>query len=515
MLKTSFLALSLGVSLTFSDAHAKLVQILHTNDTHSFLNNTNHDSEVGGSSRLKALIDYYKDAAKKEGISTITLDGGDFLEGNIYYMADKGQKSFNVQNNIGYDAVALGNHDYLMGAQGLDDILKNTDLNFSFLAANVASSSKYPNIRDKLQAYKELEIDGMKIAILGLTTSDFFFSWTLDGSTIESPYKTAQDYEKILKKRNNDFIIALTHIGVNRDLKLAKKTSNIDLVVGGHSHTTLFEPLYEKNKRDVKVPVVQAGFHTKYLGRIVVDLEKGKPLKVVSYQLVPVKYNGEDQEVKSLVEDADYELDKMYGREWLNEDVGYSDLKEEDKSGSRKWAYFIADALREKAGTDLAMHVSSMNGENFPIGNINRRDIMNSIPRVFDMKDTHGWSIYTVKVNGLLLRTLCETLAHFGQPLSFSGMTLEWVKTPFGPKIAKALINGKRINIFKDYTVALTEGIVRGAVEISPKTKVILKNPLKTQFKIWETLEEKIERDIKNINKMTEANHAFFFPDVD
>jgi hypothetical protein len=94
-------------------------------------------------------------------------------------------------------------------------------------------------------------------------------------------------------------------------------------------------------------------------------------------------------------------------------------------------------------------------------------------------------------------------------------MTLKWVKTPFGPKIAKALINGKKINIFKDYTVALTEGIVRGAVEISPKTKVILKNPLKTQFKIWETLEEKIERDIKNINKMTEANHAFFFPDVD
>ena len=515
MLRTKILGASLALTITLGTANAKLVQILHTNDTHSFLNNTNHNTEVGGSSRLKSLMDYYKDAAKREGISTITLDGGDFLEGNIYYMADKGQKSFNVHNNVGYDAVVLGNHDYLMGAQGLDTILKNTDLNFSFLGANVKSSSKYPNIRDKMQDYKELEIDGMKIAILGLTTSDFFFSWTLDGSTIESPYETAQEYEKILKKRNNDFIIALTHIGVSRDLKLAKKTNFIDLVVGGHSHTELFEPLYQKNKRDVKVPVVQAGFHTKYLGRIVVDLEKGKPLKVVSYELVPVKYGGEDPEVKSLVEDADHELDRMYGSEWLNEEVGYSDLKEDDESGSRKWSYFIADALREKAGADLAMHVSSMNGENYPIGDITRRDIMNSIPRVFDMKDTSGWSIYTVKVNGLLLKTLCETLAHFGQPLSFSGMTLKWVKTPFGPKIAKALINGKKINIFKDYTVALTEGIVRGAVEISPKTKVILKNPKKTEFKIWQTLEEKVERDIKHINKMTEENHAFFFPDLE
>lgn len=516
MLRTKLMGATLGLGLLLSGtSQAKLVQILHTNDTHSFLNYTNHDPEVGGSARLKSLIDRFKSTAQEKGISTITLDGGDFLEGNIYYMADKGKKSFNVHNNVGYDAVVLGNHDYLMGAQGLDDILKDTEMNFSFLAANVTASPKYPNIRSKMESFKELTIDGMKVAILGLTTSDFFFSWTLDGSVIKSPYDTALEYEELLKKRNNDFIIALTHIGVSRDLKLAKKTKNIDLVVGGHSHTTLFEPLYEKNKRDVKVPVVQAGFHTKYLGRILVDMEKGKPLKVVSYELVPVNNKSEDEEVKFLVDDADNELDRMYGREWLNEIVGRSELKEDDKSGSRKWAYFIADAMKEKSGADVAMHVSSMNGENYPIGDISRRDIMNSIPRVFELKETDGWSIYTVKVNGYLLRTLCETLALFGQPLSFSGVTLEWVKTPFGPKIAKALINGKRINPFKNYKVALTEGIVRGAIEISPKTKAILKNPFKTPYKIWETLEEKVETDIKHINKMTEEEHSFYYPETE
>ncbi len=513
VLKKILITCAVASSFSASLAQAKLVQILHTNDTHSFLDSTHHNKNVGGSSRLKSLIDFYKDQARSEGISTITLDGGDFLEGNIYYMADKGLKSFGVHNQVGYDAVVLGNHDYLMGSDGLNDILGKTELNFAFLAANVKSSRLYPNIKNKILPYKELEIDGIKIAIMGLTTSDFFFSWTLEGSTIISPYKAAQFYEPILKKRNNDFIIALTHIGINRDIKLAAKTSHIDLIVGGHSHSALREPVYQDNKRKVPVPIVQSGYHTKYLGRLVVDLVKGKPLKVVSYELVPVKFSAEDPKIKALVQDVDDELDKIYGKDWLNENIGESELKEHDKSGSRKWAYFIADALKEKTGADIAIHVPSMNGENFPVGTINRRDIMNSIPRAFELTDVYGWSIYTSKVQGSLLKLMCESLAYFGQPLTFSGMTIEWVKTPFGSKIAHARINGKRIDPRKEYEVAFTEGIVRGAIEISPKTKIILRDPQKTGFKIWKTLEEKIRNDLNAFKKISEKNRSFYYPE--
>lgn len=514
MFKKLFLAsTTLAAVLSAPVTQAKLVQILHTNDTHSFLDSTHHNKEEGGSSRMKSLMDYYKDKASSEGIQTLTFDGGDFLEGNIYYMADKGQKSFEVHNNVGYDAVVLGNHDYLMGGNGLNEILGKIDLNFSFLAANVKAGSIHPNIRKKIQPYKEIEIDGLKIAIMGLTTSDFFFSWSLEGSKITNPYKAAEYYEPILKKRKNDFIIALTHIGVNRDLKLAAKTNHIDLIVGGHSHTALFEPLYEENKRKVPVPIVQSGFHSKYLGRLVVDLEKGKPLKVVSYELVPVRFSAEDQQIKAMVQEADDDLEKIYGRDWLGEEIGESELKEDDKSGSRKWAYFIADALKEKTGSDVAMHVSSMNGENYPIGTITRRDLINSIPRAFELSDVYGWSIYTSKVSGSLLKLVCETLAHFGQPLSFSGMTIEWIRTPFGSKVAQARINGKRINPFKEYKVAFTEGIVRGAIEISPKTKLILRDPQKTEFKIWKTLEDKLRDDPRAFRKISEINHAFYFPE--
>ncbi|MBY0413216.1 MAG: metallophosphatase, partial [Bdellovibrionales bacterium] len=341
----------------YGNAEARLVQILHTNDTHSFLDGATHSSTTGGSARLKSLIDYYKAQAGLNGVKSLVLDGGDFLEGNLYYMADQGMKTFEAHNNVGYNMVALGNHDYLMGAKELDKMLGNIDLNFAFLAANVHAGAEFPNIRDKIKPYQEVEIDGIKIAVLGLTTDEFYFSWSLDGgSEIVDPYKTASEYEDILKKRNNDFIIALTHLGVKKDQKLAKKTSNIDLVVGGHSHTLLEQAIYEKNKRGIQVPIVQAGKHMEYLGRLVVDLVKGEPLKVVSYEVVPVEIDKQDEKLKVIVEEADQSLGQMYGEDWLEEVIGKSDLQGDDPSGSRKWAYYISDALREKTKADIAIH---------------------------------------------------------------------------------------------------------------------------------------------------------------
>jgi 5'-nucleotidase/UDP-sugar diphosphatase len=509
------MSMMLGFYLYGRNVDARLVQILHTNDTHSFLDGSTHSTKTGGSARLKSLIDHYKDQGKSEGIKSLVLDAGDFLEGNLYYMADKGMKSFEAHNNVGYDMVALGNHDYLMGAEEMNNMLGKIDLNFSFLAANVHVGPEFPHIRDKIKPFKEIEIDGIKIAVLGLTTNEFLYSWRMENSEISDPYKTAEEYESILKKRNNDFIIALTHIGVRKDKRLAKKTSFIDLIVGGHSHTELFKEVYQENKRHIQIPIVQAGKHTEYLGRLVVDLVKGQPLKVVSYELVPVNIDEEDAQVKNIVEEANVDLGVTYGEDWLKEKIGYSDLLASDPSGSRKWAYYITDAMREKIGADVAIHAPPMNGENFPVGDITRRTILNSIPRVFELTDPQGWSIYKAKIRGIWLKIVFETLATFGEPLAYSGIDMEYIKTPFGFKIGKAYINGKRINPFQDYTVAFTEGIIRGAVEISAKTKILIRHPVKTEFKIWQTLQEKVIRDNNSLNTktMNENNKTFFYPD--
>ena len=508
-----FFIASLVVSTFYTPcSFAVQVQILHTNDTHSYLDNSTHSKTAGGAARLKSLIDIYKAKATADGMKTFVVDAGDFLEGNIYYMAGEGKRSFEIHNEIGYDIGILGNHDYQMGSVELNKILGEMDLKFDLLVANLNPEKKFENTNNKVKPYKEVEVEGVKIAFLGLTTDEILYKWRLTPGAISKPIDTAKIFERKLKNRNNDFIIALTHIGVLRDVKLAEKTKFIDLIVGGHSHTALFEPVYAVNKNKVRVPIVQAGQHTEFLGRIVVDLVKGQPLKIISYELLPVVLESSqtDSRIKEMVAQADTELDASYGKEWLEEKIGYSDLKPKDEQGDRKWSYFIADAIKEKTNADISIHSPDMNGTNYPVGDITRRTVVNSIPRVFEMTQKYGWDIYTTKIRGAWLRLTFDALSYVGQPLSFSGLKMEYERGPFGFKIRNILINGKKINPFKNYTVAFTEGIIRGANGIDPRTVSILRNPKNTNLKIWETLEEKIKKD--SISAVKEDDHTTLWP---
>ncbi len=515
MNKLTFIALGLFGLILSKNADARKIQILHTNDTHAYLDGTTHDKTRGGAARLKSLIEYYQDKGTSEGMPTLTLDGGDFTEGNAYYMANRARKSFELNMNMGYSAGVLGNHDYLMGTDELNKIFGELDFTHPIVLANVQINSNHKNLVEKLVPYKEFSLDDIKVGVIGLTTNEIFYTWRFEGGKITSPKKALLKYEEVLKKRKNDIIIALTHIGYKNDMKIAKDSKHLDIVVGGHSHTTLFRPIMVDSKSKKKIPIVQAGKHTEYLGRLIVDYEKGQGVKVISYELVPTKYEAQDYKVKALVEEAEDDLNSLYGKEWLAEVVGYSDLKEHDELGSRKWAYFITDVLKEKTHADIAIHTPPMNGEEYPIGEITRRDIINSIPRVFDIDDKFGWSMYTTQIRGAWLRLVFEALALFGQPLTFSGITVEYKQLPIGLKVKNILVNGKKINPFKMYTVGFTEGIVRGAEGVSPYTLALLKNPKKTSVKIWEALEEKLKRSKFTLKNYPETNKQIVEPLVD
>lgn len=496
------------IFLNFSNA--EIVQILHTNDTHSYLDHATHNPDRGGSGRLKVIIDQYKKEMSDQNIKTIVMDGGDFLEGNLYFMADRGRKSFEVYNSIGYDFGVLGNHDYQMGIKELDGLFRDVTPRHTLLTANIDISSKYAHFRKYIKPYHEFKIGDARVAILGLTTDELFYKWLFPKDSITDPIDTAQKYEQILKDRGNNFIIALTHIGLSTDKKLASKTKYIDLIVGGHSHTEMRRAVRIENKREKLVPIVQAGQHTDYIGRLMVDITKGKSLKIISYELIPTFTEGpKDEKIESIIEAANEDLNNLYGREWLDESIGFSDLEKDDVNGKKKWAYFITDTLKEATGSQVAIHSPDMNGDNFPIGPITRRMILNSMPRVFDFNEKFGWDIYTVNVRGAWLNYFIRVLSFVGDPLALSGVSADVEYTNKGRGITSDIrINGKRINPVKNYKVAFSEGIIKGAKGVTEKTLKILKNPTKSGTKIWQALEDILSKQNKSIKIIDDENRT-------
>ncbi len=504
--------------LFIRNAWSVRLQILHTNDTHAYLDQTAHDALRGGAARLKTLMDHHTALAFKEGIPTLRMDAGDFSEGNLYYMAKEARGVFDLHGNaMGYDVAILGNHDYLMGTSELNKIFEELNFKTQFITANIKVPFQYAALKSKLQPYKEFQIQGTRLAVLGLTTNELYFKWRMYNGTITSPINEAKSYAPYLKNRGNHFVIALTHIGVLRDIELAATTEDIDLVIGGHSHSKILKPIYIKNLISRKIPIVQTGQHMEYLGKLVVDLENGKPLKVVSYELIPVKNVEKNFEIQRMVASLDEDLFSLYGKEWLNTVVGFSDLKITDKKAPKKWAGYITDVMRDVTNSDVAIHTYGMSGDDFPIGKITRRDLYNGMPRAFEVDEKFGWNIYTTKVKGFWIRVLFEVLLKFGEPLNFSGVKLEMVKTHFGLRVKNVLINGEKISPFKDYSVAFSEGIVRGAIGIGNFTLSILRRPVKTPHKIWESLENSLKKDLetsgKTLDQMNiEDNRTYFDP---
>ena len=503
---------SLLIIFSSGFVEAKLLQILHTNDNHSYLDHTAHDLNIGGVSRLKELIEYYKTEMKKNKIETLTLDAGDFTEGNIYFLADGAKKSFLSHSALGYDAVTLGNHEYLMGVKALNNILGEVNLNFAFLASNIVSNATCPNINSKLIPFKELVIDGIRIGIFGLTTDEVFYRWRFECGKILNPIKNGLYYEKLLRERKNNLVIGLTHIGIDRDIKLASKSSEMDLIIGGHSHTTILKPVYIKNKIGRFIPILQAGALTKYLGRIMLDISENTPPKIISYELIPVENINENTDMIKLVLEAKNDLIQFFGEGWLETNIGYSDLSNVDPKGEEKWAVYITEAIKEKVKADIAIHSPMMNGEAYPVGRIDRLELLNSFPRVFDLYDKEGWSIYTASIKGVWLKLLVENLLRYDEPLIIAGITLKILSLPFGIKIKEIYINGKKLNPFKSYNLALTEGVVKGLLKLNHLSTGILKFPNRSQFRIWSTLEEKIKKEgrIFKLKAFEEKTNYFY-----
>jgi 2',3'-cyclic-nucleotide 2'-phosphodiesterase (5'-nucleotidase family) len=457
-------------------AHAELLEIIHTNDLHSHFEHAS-DPTVGSYAAVKATIDRLKAEAQAQGIDTLVLDAGDFNEDSQFYFAKRGLNAWKMMNAMGYDAVEIGNHDWLMGGADLDRDVGLAQPNFKFLGANFPFSRDRHNLARTIRPYAEFDRSGVRIAVLGLTTSDLDYSWRTDAGVIESPEKVARDYLPGLRA-SNDFVFALTHIGVDADVSLAQHTRGLDLIVGGHSHTNLFEAVHQADEDGNDVPIVQAGQHGEHVGDLLVDVTPGLPLRILRYQLIPVAVDGpRDPEVVAKVADARRDYEDQFGADWLSEVVGHAAVPlARDLNAATPWSQFIVDAMKDDARADLAIDSPQFIGLPQPAGPINREQLMILCPRIFDFDRPYGWNLWTVKVRGWFLELALDEASRGGDFLNHSGFSYDTKIAGGKQSLRNFRFNGRKMSLLRQYTLSVPEGIVRAAFGITPLLKALLRN---------------------------------------
>jgi len=491
------LALPLSMTVLATIAEARPLWIIHTNDLHSHIEHAT-DPNKGGYPRVKTTIDRLKAQADAEGVDTLILDGGDFTDGSQFFFANRGREAWRIMNYMGYDAIVIGNHDWLISPGEINDILGQTPPNFAFLGANFKPSQKFTHLHKYLKPYEIFEKSDYKIGVVGMTTPELFYRWRAVGAPINSHVEEGHKVMKALDPKT-DFVFAITHLGVDADRELAQRVPGIDLVVGGHSHDFLYDAVYVENKRSGRrVPIVQAGKHGEAVGSLKVDLVPGKPVRILDYQLIPVEKDSADEDltVAQIVEQTRMLLERDYGAAWLYEEVGYSHVPLERQMDhiETPWSSLVAEAMIDATGADLSLDIPEFSGNNKPAGPITRETIMGLYPRTFNMDRPLGWTVWNAELRGWILEIALREALKRDAPITIGGVTYKSQMVRGKKKISSIRLRGEQINPFKNYTLAVPEAIGRGAVEISDMFGLIVKNSRDSGIPMWTAIEDRIRK---------------------
>ncbi len=438
------------------------IQILHVNDLHSYF-------ESYGP--LKFQLDRLKADAKSKGQESVVLNAGDSFEGSPYYFADHGSQSAKLLAAFSFDASTIGNHDFLMGPAQFDRLLGELPEATKVLGANFKfDHALYPHVASKLLPFVELTRGGLKIAVLGLTTDDVLYSWAAGDISITNPLVKALEMIPVLKSRN-DILIVLSHLGTAADIKLVERTAGIDLVVGGHDHVPLPQPLLKKDLLGRQVPILQAPSFGAGIGKMVVTVKRNLTYKIESYGFEPVSPEGpQDPLIHGLVEDAKVALGKQLGEAWLQEKIGSLSVDVAAAANPGKfWGDFAASAFREATHADIGIDAEAFRGDPQPFSSITHLNVMNLYPRLFEFTQNKGWTLWTLKLPGAVLPKIVELAVSMGFPLSFSGVSFTQSQENGKAVYSDFKIGGAAVDPLALYTLVLPEGVARGMIEIPKK----------------------------------------------
>jgi len=269
------------IMATSNEPEITRLTILHTNDVHSrvepFPLDGSRNEGLGGVAKRATLIKKIRDEQK----NVLLLDAGDIFQGTPYFNFFGGEIEMKLMSELGYDAATIGNHDFDGGIDGLERQLQNAT--FPLVVSNYNFNNTI--LQGKTKEYKIFTKGGLKIGVFGLgielkgLVPDKLYKETI----YNDPLNAAEKWAAYLKQEQKcDFVICLSHLGYKYDENkvsdrvLAQSTTNIDLIIGGHTHTFMKEPERLLNKTGKPVLINQVGWAGIVLGRLDVYFEKNK-----------------------------------------------------------------------------------------------------------------------------------------------------------------------------------------------------------------------------------------------
>ncbi|MCB9255547.1 MAG: metallophosphatase [Chitinophagales bacterium] len=262
------------------DADFAKISILHTNDMHSRIDPFPEGSKYAGLGGMAKRAQLIKKIRSEEE-HVVLLDAGDIFQGTPYFNIYGGELEFKLMSEMAYDAATLGNHDFDAGLEGL---VKQMPLaKFQFLNANYILDNT--PLLGKVQAYQVIEKDDVRIGIFGVgielkgLVPDKLFGEVQYTDPLVAANNTARILKEDLKC---SLVVCLSHLGLKyeskkiSDVVLAQNTENVDIIIGGHTHTFLDKPMVVNNLKGHPVVVNQVGWAGINLGRLDISIAKGK-----------------------------------------------------------------------------------------------------------------------------------------------------------------------------------------------------------------------------------------------
>ncbi len=476
-------ALLAGCSTTPAPRASLKLTILHTNDHHGRFW-PNGAGEYGMAAR-QTLIDQQRAEIKAAGGEVLLLDGGDVNTGVPESDLQDAEPDFQGMNRIGYDAMAVGNHEFDKPNAVLAK--QRSWLKFPMLAANI-----YKDGQRMFEPYHVFERGGYKIAVLGLTTDDtpkMVLPESIRGLTFAKPADEAAKLVPELRAKA-DMVIATTHMGhytdgnhgVNApgDVEMARAVKGLDLIVGGHSQNPVCM-LAENKRNDAYVPgqpcapdrqngawIVQAHEWGKYVGRADFVIDAGK-IELVKYQLLPVNMKVRAADGKKVLATAAIAEDAAM-REFLKpfQDVGQTRLAvpvgsadgvlDGDRARVRQQpttlGVLVARAMMDRTAADLAVMNSGGVRDSLPAGQISYRDVLKVQP--------FGNTVATVTMRGDELLQFLQAAAKMTPGSGAFPQTAGVRMVIEGGQLKDARVGGQPIDPQRSYRLAVTNFTASG-----------------------------------------------------